>query len=68
MKDPGPISALAVAVIIAALYTQGGIFQIFAGLILLSVLLTPVDNKDSLLSAMLKYLSQLLTQGIQTGA
>lgn len=68
MKDPGPVSALIVALIIGALYTEGGVAQVFAGLILLAVLITPVDGEDALLSGMIKYLGKLLTEGIQTGA
>lgn len=68
MRDPGPISALVVALIVAGLYSQGGVFQAFAALILLAVLLTPVEGQDSLLAGMLKYLNTLLTEGIQAGA
>lgn len=67
-RDPGPASALVVALIVAALYSQGGAAQIFASLILLAVLITPVNGQDSLLAALLKYLGQLLTEGIQSGA
>lgn len=65
MKDPGPIAALTVALIVAALYSQGGVFQVFAGLILLAVLLTPVDGQRSLLQGMLEYLNEILTTGVQ---
>ena len=68
MKDPGPVSALVVALIIAVMYSQGGIWQVLASLILLSVLITPVQGSDSLLTGMLKYLGELLTKGIQSGA
>ncbi len=68
LKDPGPVSALVVALVIAALYTEGGVAQIFAGLIILAVLLTPVEGQDALLSSMIKYLGKLLTEGIRTGA
>jgi hypothetical protein len=70
MRDPGPLSALVAAVVIGALYTQGGAFQAFAGLILLAVLLTPIqggEQNSSLLGGLLMYLNQVLTEGIQTG-
>jgi Na+/H+ antiporter NhaC len=64
---PGPWSALAVAVIVAVMYAQGGVFQTIAALIILAVLITPVNNQPSLLEGGLKYLDMLLTQGIQSG-
>lgn len=66
--DPGPISALTVALIIGVLYTQGGIGQLVASLLILAVLLAPHGDKGSLLSDLLHYLNRLLTEGIQSGA
>jgi hypothetical protein len=66
MKDPGPIAALTVALIVAALYSQGGVFQAFAALILLGVLITPVDGEKSLLESLIHYLSLVITQGVNT--
>jgi len=66
--DPGPASALVVALIIGTLYTYGGTGRLIASLILLAILVAPVDQQDSLLSGMLKYLNNLLTKGIQSGA
>jgi len=66
MKDPGWIAALTVALIVAALYSQGGAFQTFASLILLAVLLTPVDGQQPIAAALLNYLYEILTHGVNT--
>lgn len=66
MKEPGPITALLVALAVAVMYTHEQT-RVFAGLILLAVLLTPAHGQPSMLQGLLQYLNQLLTEGINTG-
>ena len=68
MKDPGPLSALVVAVIVAVLYTEGGAFQAFAGLIILAVLITRIGGQPSILEGLLQQLNLLLSGAIHSGA
>jgi hypothetical protein len=59
MKDYGPGAALAVAIIVAILYEQGGGFQYVASLIILAVLITPINGK-SLVVDLLEFLNSQL--------
>jgi Na+/H+ antiporter NhaC len=67
-KEPGPLAALTVAIVVAVAYTQGGVFTAAASLILLAVLITPVRGQPSLLQGGLQYLGNILAKGIQSGA
>jgi len=64
VKSPGPWSALAAAIIVAAAYTQGGIFTAAASLIILAVLITPTGGQPALLEGLVKELGVLLRRGI----
>lgn len=66
-NDPGPITALIVAVIVAALYSQGGIAQALAGLVILAVLITRVGGQPSISEGLLNWLSDLLSGVVHSG-
>ncbi len=66
-KDPGPWSALGAAIIVAAAYTQGGIFTAAASLIILAVLITPVAGQPALLTGLFNEVGMILRKGIGGG-
>ena len=62
MKDYGPGAALTASLIVAFLYLLGGIPKVFAGVILLAVLITPSSSTGhSMLYGLLHYTSSHLT-------
>jgi len=68
VRDPGPITALLVALLIAALYTQGGVFQGIAALIILAVLISRVGGQPSIAEGLFSTGQNLLQKGLKSGA
>lgn len=65
--EAGPITALVVALTVAVLYTQGGIFQAFAGLIILAVLISRVGGQPSIAEGLITEFSTLVKTGFKSG-
>ncbi len=61
----GAFPAVLAAGIVAWLFTLGGIAQVFAALLLFSILLTPGPGGRSLLAGLLEFLTGILTRGLR---
>jgi hypothetical protein len=60
-SDPGPAAAALVALIVAVMYAEGGLFRPLATIIILAVLITPPGGgKDSVISGLLKFLNDTI--------